>query len=47
MMGYINDPESTARAFTNDGYLKSGDIGYISNVWEIIIIIGLLVIILP
>ena len=32
MMGYLDDPESTLKAFTSDGYLKSGDIGYISEV---------------
>lgn len=25
--GYLNDPERTARAFTRDGYLLSGDVG--------------------
>ncbi len=32
MMGYLDDPESTLKTFTSDGYLKSGDIGYISEV---------------
>ena len=32
MMGYIGDPESTAKAFTSDGFLQSGDTGYISDV---------------
>ena len=31
-MGYLDDPESTLKTFTSDGYLKSGDIGYISEV---------------
>jgi acyl-CoA synthetase (AMP-forming)/AMP-acid ligase II len=26
--GYLNDPEQTARAFTRDGYLISGDVAY-------------------
>jgi acyl-CoA synthetase (AMP-forming)/AMP-acid ligase II len=26
--GYWNDPASTAAAFTSDGYLKTGDVGY-------------------
>jgi acyl-CoA synthetase (AMP-forming)/AMP-acid ligase II len=29
--GYWNDPDSTAAAFTADGYLKTGDIGYIDE----------------
>lgn len=32
MMGYIGDPVNTARAFTRDGYLKTGDMGYINEV---------------
>ncbi len=27
-LGYVNDPESTARALSSDGYLYTGDIGY-------------------
>jgi rifamycin polyketide synthase module 1/2/3 len=27
-VGYLNDPEQTARAFTRDGYLISGDLAY-------------------
>ena len=29
--GYLNDPESTRRAFTQDGFLLSGDYGYIHD----------------
>jgi acyl-CoA synthetase (AMP-forming)/AMP-acid ligase II len=29
--GYWNDPVSTAAAFTSDGYLKTGDIGYLDE----------------
>jgi len=31
MIGYYNMPEETAAAFTPDGYLKTGDLGYIDN----------------
>lgn len=31
MNGYFRDPESTCNAFTPDGYLKTGDLGYIDN----------------
>lgn len=29
--GYLNDPESTREAFTPDGFLLSGDIGYVDD----------------
>lgn len=29
--GYYNDPGNTARAFTADGWLKTGDLGFIRN----------------
>ncbi len=28
MRGYFEDPEATAKAFTDDGYFRSGDLGY-------------------
>ena len=34
-MGYIGDPQSTVGAFTNEGFLKSGDIGYVNDVSRI------------
>lgn len=31
MKGYFRDPESTKNAYTEDGYLKTGDLGYINE----------------
>ena len=31
MIGYYNLPEETAATFTQDGYLKTGDLGYMDN----------------
>ncbi|MDR0301820.1 MAG: AMP-binding protein [Treponema sp.] len=31
MQGYYNMPEETAAAFTSDGYLKTGDLGYMDS----------------
>ena len=37
MRGYFRDPESTKKAFTPDGYLKTGDLGYIDENKNLII----------
>ena len=31
-MGYLGRPDATREAFTSDGWLCSGDVGYISKV---------------
>ncbi len=30
-IGYLNDPDATARAVTQDGYFRTGDLGYLRD----------------
>ncbi|XP_050272552.1 4-coumarate--CoA ligase CCL1-like [Quercus robur] len=38
MKGYVNDPEATKRTIDNEGWLHSGDIGYIDDDDELFIV---------
>uniref|UniRef100_A0A2P2L0L4 4-coumarate--CoA ligase n=1 Tax=Rhizophora mucronata TaxID=61149 RepID=A0A2P2L0L4_RHIMU len=38
MKGYLNDPEATERTIDKDGWLHTGDIGYIDNDDELFIV---------
>jgi long-subunit acyl-CoA synthetase (AMP-forming) len=31
MQGYLNNPSATAEAFTSDGWVRSGDVGYVKE----------------
>ncbi|RDW71713.1 hypothetical protein BP5796_07747 [Coleophoma crateriformis] len=31
MKGYLNNPKATSEAFSDDGWVKSGDVGYVRN----------------
>lgn len=37
-LGYANNPEDTKNAFDNEGWLKTGDLGYVTDDGEIFII---------
>jgi long-chain acyl-CoA synthetase len=38
MAGYWNRPEETAAAFTEDGWLRTGDVGYVDDEGYIFIV---------
>lgn len=38
MKGYLNDPESTAFAMDKDGWLRTGDVGYVDDDEEVFIV---------
>lgn len=35
--GYYNNPESTDRALTSDGWVKTGDLGFISESGNLVV----------
>ena len=35
-MGYLGEPRVTREALTSDGWLKSGDLGYLSEVGGVV-----------
>lgn len=36
--GYYNDPEATAAAFTEDGWFRSGDLGYLDDAGAVVVV---------
>jgi 4-coumarate--CoA ligase len=38
IIGYLNDPEATGRTIDKEGWLHTGDIGYIDNDDELFIV---------